>query len=199
MIMIWCKTAIWVRLEVSRPLWKRAVFWSGQYLAGCPIHWQLFIYRLGENRLHVHILIAFQWSDMLYLSWKEELNHAVNRVIQLILIMSMLLPQHMNSCYSENELGLDCDAFQSWEIFLTLCANIWHLQNNRWISQNMRRLLASFDRGIKLLIVWQSGLDLLVSSHLARFIDISVTFSGSYYSRKVSKAKIVVTIPNEKH
>lgn len=188
-----------VKSPSASALWKRAAFWSGQYLAGCPIHWQLFIYRLGKNRLHVHILIAFQWSDMLYLSWKEELNHAVNRVIQLILIMCMLLPQHMNSCYSENELGLDCDAFQSWEIFLTLCANIWHLQNNRWISQNMRRLLASFDRGIKLLIVWQSGLDLLVSSHLARFIDISVTFSGSCYSRKVSKAKIVVTIPNEKH
>lgn len=127
-MMIWCKIAIWVRLEVSRPLWKRAAFWSGQYLAGCPIHWQLFIYRLGENRLHVHILIAFQWSDMLYLSWKEELNHAVNRVIQLILIMFMLLPQHMNSCYSENELGLDCDAFQSWEIFLTFYANIWHIR-----------------------------------------------------------------------
>lgn len=148
-MMIWCKIIIatWVRLEVSRPLWKKAASWSGQYLAGFPIHWQLFIYRLGENRLHVHILIAFQWSDMLYLSWKQELNHAVNRVIQLILIMSMLLPQHMNSCYSENELGLDCDAFQSWEIFLTFYANIWHLQNNRWISQNMRRLLASFDRG----------------------------------------------------
>ena len=169
-MMIWCKITIWVRLEVSRPSWKRAAFWSGQYLAGCPIHRPLFIYRLGENRLHVHILIVFHWSDMLYLSWKEGLNHAVNHVIQLILIMCMLLPQHLNSCYNKNELGS-----RLWYLSVlgsfshVLCKHLTFTEQSVNFTKHAQAPCLLWP-GIKLLIVWQSGLDLLVSSHLARFI-----------------------------